>query len=122
MKREYRNYIIILICSTMIILLFIFHYLETINGLLFDYNGLVRWINRNPNFDFYEKEVWFLGSGLTTISLIVDVIIGFIVILIYLLIFLTIYWTVRDNQKSKRKDGILLDGETELELVKRKRK
>ncbi|KKN22560.1 hypothetical protein LCGC14_0913820 [marine sediment metagenome] len=106
----------------MIILLFIFHYLETINGLLFDYNGLVRWINRNPNFDFYEKEVWFLGSGLTTISLIVDVIIGFIVILIYLLIFLTIYWTVRDNQKSKRKDGILLDGETELELVKRKRK
>ncbi len=121
MKREYRNYVIILICSTIIILLFIFHYIETINYLLLDYNRLVRWVNKYPDFDYFEKEVWFFGFGLKQINFLVDVILVFIVILICLLIFLMIYWTVQDNQKSEGKKKTLLEGEIELELVKNTR-
>ncbi len=121
MKREYRNYVIVLICSSIIILLFIFHYIETINYLLLDYNRLVRWVNKYSDFIYFEKEVWIFGTGLKDITFIVDIILAFIVILICLLIFLTIYWTVRDNQKSERKEKIFLDGEIELEIVKKRK-
>ena len=52
MKREYRNYVVILICSTILILIFTFHLVETINELLMDYNDLVRYVN-----EFNEKGV-----------------------------------------------------------------
>ena len=83
--------------STVIILIFLFHLITTINTLLNNYNNLVGYINTKYNTTMHYNEVIFFGSEMHSISLLVDIIIILIIIIISLIIYLSIKWSVKES-------------------------
>lgn len=95
-KREIRNYILIGLGSTVIILILLFHLIGTMNWLLNGYNFLVDHINTKYNETMEHRSLIFFGERMKSISLLVDIIIVFIILIVSLIVYLAIKWSLKE--------------------------
>jgi len=82
---------------TVILLIFLFHLIETINYLLRKCNNLIDYINVINNSTISHQTVIFFGESTESINLLIDIIIVFVIIIIGLMVFLKIYWSIKED-------------------------
>ena len=82
MKKEYQNYLFIVMGFMVLFIMYLFHFLKIINNILIAYNkiGVMR--------------IWFLGNGWQDLNIVVDLCFFGIIFLIFMMVFLKIYWGV----------------------------
>lgn len=96
-KREIRNTILITLGLTAISLMFLFHLIETINGLLIGYNSLVDQTNALYNTTMGHRRLNFFGESVESVGLLVDITIVLVIICIGLMVYLTVQWSFKEN-------------------------
>jgi hypothetical protein len=95
-KKEYQNYIFIVLGFLILFLIYLFHWIDMIYALVVDYNHLRKFVVDNYNFSENYKNVNFLGNVLT-VSLLIDLIFIVIIILIFMIIYLKIRWSHKNG-------------------------
>lgn len=99
LSREVKNYILIAMGSTVIILMFIFHLLSPINDLLHRYNHLVDYTNKRNNTTYSHQAVIFFGETMESIVVLIDILIVAIVVVVFLIVYLAIKWNIKEVKK-----------------------
>ena len=93
MKKTVQNYIFIGMGFTVILLFISFHLIDAICTLMYNYNWLVRSVNKLYDATYSEIDVNFFGVGFNSFHFLKDIIVVVIIVLIAFMVFLKVKWS-----------------------------
>ena len=88
-----QNYIFIGMGFTIVLLFISFHLIDAICTLMYNYNWLVRSVNKSYDTTYSEIDVNFFGVSFNSFNFLIDVIIVVIIVLIAFMVFLKVKWS-----------------------------